>query len=126
MSSTNEEIRATLETLLTAIQHGDLNTYKSLVCPDLTCFEPQTQGHRVEGMDFHLFVTESQPALKRVHFEIIDPAIRVFGNTGYAAYTLHVMREDDDGFQLSVMNETRVFVKRAHIWQMVHFHRSQP
>ena len=126
MSKKVDEIRDTLERLLTAIQNADLETYKTLVRADLTCFEPETRGHRVNGLDFHFFVTQSQAELKRLHLEIIDPVIRVFGNTGYAAYTLHVMREDANGFHIATMNETRVFVKQGESWKMAHFHRSLP
>ena len=51
--------------------------------------------------------------LKRLQFETSDPVIWIFGNTSYAAYTLHVMREEADGFHVTTMNETRVFVKQG-------------
>ena len=46
MSKKVDEIRDTLERLLNAIQNADLETYKTLVRTDLTCFEPETKGHR--------------------------------------------------------------------------------
>ena len=126
MSDEVAAVRAALEALLHSIQRADIATYRTLVHQDLTCFEPETQGHRVNGVDFHVFITESQEAPRRLHLELVDPVIRVYGDAAYASYTLLVSREDQDGFAVNAMNETRVFIKQQAQWKMIHFHRSRP
>jgi hypothetical protein len=39
--------------LLAAVGAGDYGTYEALSSQDLTCIEPETQGHIVEGLGFH-------------------------------------------------------------------------
>lgn len=126
MSDEVEAVRQTLLELVNSIQRADIATYRTLVSESLTCFEPETQGHRLDGIDFHIFITESQQVPRRHHVELVDPVIRVYGDCAYAAYTLLVQRDNDDGFSISSMNETRVFAKEDGRWKMVHFHRSPP
>lgn len=125
----NDDVSAvteTLELLLNAIQRGDIPTYRRLVSETLTCFEPETRGNRVDGVEFHIFQTESQETPRRFHLELVDPVIRVYGNAAYAGYTLLVSRDDDGDVTTTAMNETRIFAKQHGDWRMVHFHRSRP
>ena len=126
MNSEESKVHRTLMALLTSIQKADIPSYESLVSAELTCFEPETQGHRVDGRAFHVFLTEQQSIPQSHHLELVDPVIRVYGDTAYAAYTLLVSRVDDGVFKVSSMNETRIFRQVSDTWQMVHFHRSRP
>ena len=126
MSNTIDAVKATLVKLLDSIQRADLETYKSLVSESLTCFEPETQGNRVGGVDFHLWLTGTQEIPRRHHLELVDPEIRVFGDAAYASYTLLLGKECDDGVSVTSMNETRIFAQEDGLWRMVHFHRSSP
>ena len=45
------EIISATERLLGAVGAGDYSTYQSLSSADLTCVEPETQGHIVEGLN---------------------------------------------------------------------------
>lgn len=126
MSEEEAAVGAALESLLHSIQRGDIPTYRQLVSESLTCFEPETRGHRVEGIEFHVFQTESHEAPRRFHLELVDPVIRVYGDAAYASYTLLVGRDDAGAVTTTAMNETRVFAKEAGDWKMVHFHRSHP
>jgi calcium/calmodulin-dependent protein kinase (CaM kinase) II len=49
------EITKVTEQLLQAIANSDYEMYKSLCDPKITCFEPETIGNLVEGLDFHKF-----------------------------------------------------------------------
>jgi ketosteroid isomerase-like protein len=126
MSDEVTAVRAALESLLDSIQRADIPTYRTLVSENLTCFEPGTHGNRVDGVEFHIFQTESQEIPRRHHLELVDPVIRVYGDGAYASYTLLVSREDEDAITTTAMNETRVFAKEQGDWKMVHFHRSKP
>ena len=77
MNDDESAVRESLESLLSSIQRADIPTYRQLVSETLTCFEPETRGHRVEGIDFHVFQTESQEIPRRFHLELVDPIIRV-------------------------------------------------
>lgn len=63
LAKKNEIYRLT-ENLLESIRIGDYETYCKLVSSELTCFEPETKGHLVKGLDFHKFYFEnSKPAI---------------------------------------------------------------
>ncbi len=51
--TTTNELLALNRRLLESIIAGDWATYEELCDPSLTCFEPETRGQWVEGMDFH-------------------------------------------------------------------------
>jgi calcium/calmodulin-dependent protein kinase (CaM kinase) II len=118
------EIKEVLLRLLHGIRQGDVELYEELVDPELTCFEPESQGHGVKGLPFHFFFMEHTSDPGPYHLELVDPTIRVFGDTAYAAYTLLIQRKKEEGFDISRVNETRIFHRIDGSWKMVHFHRS--
>ena len=50
-----QEIIKVTEQLLSALTSGDFDTFNRLCDPKITCFEPESLGNLVEGMDFHKF-----------------------------------------------------------------------
>ena len=50
-----QEIIKVTEQLLSALTSGDFDTFSRLCDPKITCFEPESLGNLVEGMDFHKF-----------------------------------------------------------------------
>jgi hypothetical protein len=126
MSDATEELWATLRKLLHSIQRGDVEAYRAMVSPALTCFEPATAGHRIEGLEFHLFMSRNHPPPSDYHLEIVSPVIRAHENIGYVAYTLLASRATGTGVAITTTNETRVFERHQGQWKMVHFHRSAP
>lgn len=119
-----EEVKEILMKLLHAIRDGDATTYKELASEDLSCFEPETHGHNVNGLDFHLFFMEHSMTKDPYHLEIVNPIIRIYGDTGYTAYTLIQNKLKDGDYVITQVNETRIFNKENGNWKMVHFHRS--
>ena len=118
------EIKEMLKKMLHGIRDGELELYKEQVSETLTCFEPETQGHNVDGLDFHLFFMYTSKQTNPYHLEIVDPRIRIYGDTAYAAYTLIQNVQTSDGYKITRVNETRIFHKEDDNWKMVHFHRS--
>jgi calcium/calmodulin-dependent protein kinase (CaM kinase) II len=118
------ELQEVLLRLLHGIREGDIEIYKELVDPELTCFEPESQGHGVRGLSFHFFFMEHTTNSSSYHLELVDPTIKVYGATGYAAYTLLIQKNGDQGVEISSVNETRIFRRIDGTWKMVHFHRS--
>ena len=51
----NEEILQLNQRLLDAIATADWTTYEALCDPQLTAFEPEARGQRVQGLGFHRF-----------------------------------------------------------------------
>lgn len=124
MNAQIQSLRDTLVSLLDSIQRADVEAYERMVDKDLTCFEPETRGQQIRGIGFHLFMTTTHKSSGRYHVEIVDPVFRVYGDTGYASYTLVASHENKDAPRISAMNETRIFVREGTQWKMVHFHRS--
>ena len=120
----SQELHDVLLRLLHGIRSGKKEIYQELVSDDLTCFEPETKGAAVQGLDFHFFFIENFNATQPYHLELVNPTIRVYGDVGYTAYTLILLRKKNGEAAITKVNETRIFKKFDGNWKMVHFHRS--
>jgi calcium/calmodulin-dependent protein kinase (CaM kinase) II len=114
--------------LLDSIAAGDWQTYESLCCPDLTCFEPETRGHLVEGMAFHRFYFDLGTSAGARNVTMATPHVRLVGDdVAIVAYTRLVQRLDANGSPVTVrVEETRVWQCVDRSWMLVHIHRSEP
>lgn len=122
-SPEEQEIYDLTVKLLHAIRKGNIETYKELSSETLTAIEPETSSNIVKGLDFHFFfMSHNQP--KDYHFELIDPVVRVYGNSAYIAYTIINSSHLDGQFKLGTVHETRIYHKENNHWKMVHFHRN--
>ena len=118
--------------LLDAIAAGDWDAYRSVVAPDITCFEPEARGHLVEGLPFHEFYFSLAGGKTRpqtpVTTTMVAPQVRLLSDeVAVVAYVRLVQKLDDSGRPVtSSSEETRVWQKRSGRRQHVHFHRSLP
>jgi len=55
-----------------------LCVYRKLVDPQLTCFEPETCGNLIEGLDFHRFYFDN--GIDRRHFNNKCSAVAEMGD----------------------------------------------
>ena len=116
--------------LLDAIAAGDWDAYRSLVSEDVTCFEPEAEGHLVQGLAFHEFYFKlgggKPQAPKPITTTMAAPKVRLFSDTAaLVAYVRLVQKLDADGRPITVASEeTRLWQKLGGRWQHVHFHRS--
>lgn len=110
--------------LLHAIRRGQVDMYRELCSPSLTCIEPETSGNVVEGLDFHLFFLSHINKKLEYHIEILNPIIKVFNDTAYISYSLLSNIYENSSFNLKTVFETRIYNKENGKWRMVHFHRS--
>jgi len=111
--------------LLESIASADWETYSTLCDPTLTCFEPESQGMLVEGMDFHYFYFNLGPGSTPANTTICSPHVRVLGDAGIVSYVRLVQRTGADGKPVTVRwAETRIWHRRDGQWRHVHFHRS--
>ena len=112
--------------LLDAIAAADWETYTALCDPMLSAFEPESQGHLIEGMDFHKYYFDLGAGKSPKNTTMCAPHIRFVGETGVIlSYVRLVQFIDSDGSpQTSQCQETRVWEKTDDGWKHVHFHRS--
>ena len=124
-----KELERRTRDILTSIQSGDIEAYRSLVADDVTCFEPEACGHLVKGLPFHEFyfhrTNEKKGEGPPVNNTVAECNVRVIGNCGIVTYVRLIQTVDETGKLVTVpWNETRVFEKREGEWMCVHFHRS--
>ena len=109
--------------LLHTIRKGDVEKYKLLSSDTLTAIEPESNGNIIKGLDFHLFFLKNTSPIE-YHLELVNPIIKVNGDSAYIAYTLINSGLVGDEFELQSFNETRIYFKEEGNWKMTHFHRS--
>ncbi len=119
-----QEFHDLLLNLLHSIKSGDWDTYVSLTSSDLSCFEPETKGYSVKGLQFHKFFFDNKKDKIPFNIEIVNPSYQIFENIAYAAYSLLTTKIEEGRSIVSSANETRIFSKFDGKWKMVHFHRS--
>ena len=128
MSADEAAVLAATNALLSAVGAGDYPKYASLSSEDITCVEPETQGHLVAGAAFHKHFFDldaATPSSSKLPTQNImaSPHVRLLGDN--AAVVSYVRITQRDG-QVSTAQETRVWHRAAPSapWQHVHFHRS--
>lgn len=130
-----EDVLDANKRLLASIGSGDLDTYRALTSDDMTCFENETLGLRVEGREFHDFYlnlasgakggagrsTAASKTPARVQSTMSAPSVRLLGpTTAVVSYNRLVQTPTDT----KVFAETRVWSDEGGSWVNVHFHRS--
>ena len=117
--------------LLEAAVYGDWAQYAELCSDSLSCFEAETNGQLVEGLDFHRYyfpeqaparthagVGGTQVTMARPHLRWLSDAAVVI------SYTRLVQRQVDGEAITSSCCETRVWQQINGSWKLVHLHRS--
>lgn len=130
-----EDLLRLTKKLLLSIDNGDYEVYKQLCDPALTAFEPEAQGHLVEGLAFHKFYFDLKrrfPPTSAVYSEVSSPKITLAGNdVALATYTRMCQSTTVDGIpSVEAFNETRVWQRKRDnagrpVWKNIHFHRSK-
>ena len=119
------ELLALSQTLLDAIDQQNWEKYTELCSPSLTAFEPESQGHLVEGMPFHKFYFDLPRGRVTKRSTISAPRVDVFGETAVITYVrLIQVKSGDEPVQEYACSETRIWTRQDNRWVHVHFHRS--
>jgi hypothetical protein len=132
---TNDEIIAFLKVHLQSIQENDVQTYQETTAEDLTLYEWWITPHRIDGLPFHEFMLTSNAERgtvfgaegkgpTRTRFDLANLHIQNYGDTVIASYTLLISTASPDGVTVASHNESRIIVKRAGAWKVVHVHKS--
>jgi hypothetical protein len=132
---TNEEIISFLKVHLQSIQENDTQTYNATTSDDLTLYEWWITPHRIDGLPFHEFMMSSnaergivfgadEKGKTTTRFDLSNLHIQNYGETAIASYTLLISTASSEGVKVASHNESRVMVKQAGTWKVVHVHKS--
>ena len=120
-----EELLEINQRLLDSIAEGDWETYSALCDPSLSCFEPETRGHLVEGMEFHHFYFDLGASAGPQNTTVSSPNVRILGDAAIISYVRLSQRLNAEGKPVtSCSEETRVWQQTESGWRHVHVHRS--
>jgi calcium/calmodulin-dependent protein kinase (CaM kinase) II len=113
--------------LLNAIADQDWSVYERLCDPSLTCFEPESRGQLVTGMDFHKFYFDLKGSRGPRNTTLVAPQVRLLGpDAAVVSYVRLIQKLDgDSGPVTSALEESRVWQRIQGEWKHVHFHRSE-
>ena len=131
----DQEIYDFLLRHLRSVQENDIPAYHETTSPDLTLYEWWVTPHRMDGLPFHEFMMESNAKSGTVfgsdvkgkaetRFDLANLTIQRYGDTAIASYTLLISTALPEGVQVAAHNESRVMVKQAGQWKVVHVHKS--
>lgn len=123
--SIEEDVLQQNRRLLEAIATADWETYEALCADDLTAFEPEARGQRVEGLPFHRFYFDLPGGDGAVNTTLVEPRVRLLGEAAAVVTAVRlVQRQTESGPATASFEETRVWERRDGRWVHVHFHRS--
>lgn len=125
MSTAESELLDLSHQLLKAIDAGDWGAYAKFCHDQITCFEPEAEGHLITGLPFHKFYFDLPGGGTPRQSSAASPLIRVIGDVGIVCYARVVQKLNADGAPISVVaDETRIWQRINGVWKHIHFHRS--
>ena len=126
MDNTEKEIWDFLDRHLTSIFTQDIETYRTTTSPDLSLYEWFVAPHRMDGLEFHLFMIQNNWANTAAAFryDLLEPRLQHYGDTAIASYTFMLTMAGREGMNHKIHNESRVLVRQNGQWQVVHVHKS--
>jgi calcium/calmodulin-dependent protein kinase (CaM kinase) II len=121
-----QEVLTANAKLLTSIAAGDWATYAELCDPSITCFEPESRGHLIEGMPFHRFYFDLGGVKGPHNTTMSSPHVRLLGSdVAVVSYVRLVQKLATDGSPMVAgAEETRIWQRQTGRWRHVHFHRT--
>lgn len=122
-----EEILSFLDGHLRSVFTGDVETYAATTSADLSLYEWWITPHRQDGLDFHRFMIEKgwSGTSGAFRYDLLEPRIQLYGDTAVASYTLMLSVVEEDGsISHRSHNESRVLIRQAGAWRVVHVHKS--
>ena len=122
-----KEIWQFLDKHINSIFTQDRETYEATTSDELSLYEWFVTPHRQDGLDFHFFMIDHAWAGTGGNFryDLLEPRLQLYGDTAVVSYTFMLTRAADDGSLMHrTHNESRVLVKDAAGWQVVHVHKS--
>jgi len=130
MDKLEQEIWDFLQQHLQSIFTRDVETYKATTSATLSLYEWFISPHRMDGLDFHLFMIDHTWAGSGDYrYDLLEPRVQIFGAdqatiTAVVSYTFMLSVQTDAGLTHKTHNESRVLVKQNDQWNIVHVHKS--
>jgi hypothetical protein len=120
---------------LMSVQENDISAYRETTASDLTLYEWWVTPNRMDGLPFHEFMMNANAQNGTVfgsdvkqkaetRFDLSNLCIQRYGDMAIASYTLLISTALPEGVQVVSHNESRVMVKQAGKWKVVHVHKS--
>lgn len=125
----DEDILKLNQAMLESVVKGDWQAYADSCSPELSCFEAETEGLLVNGLEFHRFYfdlpSESSSAPSPVTVTMARPHLRWLAETAVVlSYTRLTQRLINGEPVTSRCCETRIWQQQQGEWKQVHVHRS--
>lgn len=126
MENDAQEIWTFVRRHLAAIFKADRAEYQATTAADLSLYEWFVTPHRIDGLEFHDFMLANNWAgtANNYRFDLLDPRLQQYGDTAIVSYTFMLSVAGETGIRHRSHNESRVLVKGAQGWQVVHVHKS--
>ena len=127
MTDTEREVWEFLHRHLTSIFSADWGTYEATTAADLGLYEHFVTPHRIDGLDFHKFMIDNAWATRGARdwrYTLLEPRLQLYGDAAVVSYTLMLSVATDAGIAHRAHNESRVLMRDAGGWRVVHVHKS--
>jgi ketosteroid isomerase-like protein len=126
MSAVEDEIWATVHRHLRSIFERDAAAYAATTAEELSLYEWFVTPHRQDGLPFHLFMIAHGWANTEgdYRYDLWEPRLQVYGDAAIVSYTFMLTTVQDGRIEHRTHNESRVLVRGAAGWQVVHVHKS--
>jgi len=120
------ELWAFLEKHLRSIYDGDPEGYRATTHEELALYEWFVTPHRLDGLPFHLYMTERRFATRGrpYRLDLLEKRLQRYGDVAIFSYTLLLTVEEEEGLRHRAVNESRVAVRFPEGWKVVHVHKS--
>ncbi|WP_038056206.1 nuclear transport factor 2 family protein [Thermus amyloliquefaciens] len=115
-----------LERHLRSIYEGDPEGYRATTHEELSLYEWFVTPHRLDGLPFHLYMTERRFATggRPYRIDLLEKRLQRYGDVAIFTYTLLLTVEEEGGLKHRTVNESRVAVRFPEGWKVVHVHKS--
>ncbi len=108
-SASESQLLDLTKQLLSAIADQDWSVYERLCHPSLTCFEPESRGQLVTGMDFHKFYFDLKGSRGPRNTTVVTPQVRLLGSdAAIVSYVRLIQKLDGDGTPSVATNPRRM------------------
>ena len=111
---------------LRSIFTRDVDTYQETTGEDLSLYEWFVTPHRLDGLEFHRFMIESNWSAvgERWRYDLLEPRLQRYGDAAIVSYTFMLTQETSQGVKQTTHNESRVLIRQDGNWKVVHVHKS--